>query len=79
MAAVLVRDLSEETHRELKRRAKKNRRSVNAEIRATLDEAVRPVERMKVGTEIRKLVAKYGGFDLEIERDQTPAGSVSFE
>ncbi len=78
MTAVLVRDLSPETHRELKKRAVRNGRSVSAEILATLDEAMRPAERIKVGAEIRKLVKKYGGYDLEMERDQTPARFPDF-
>ena len=72
VAAVTIRDLADETHRALKVRAKAHGRSAEAEMRAILDEVVRPAERIKLGTEIRKLVEKYGGFDLDIERDQTP-------
>jgi plasmid stability protein len=79
MAAVTIRNIPEETHRAIKARAKEKGRSAEAEMRAILEEAVLPKERIKVGTEMRKLVEKYGGFDLEIERDQTPAGMVSFE
>ena len=42
MAEVLVRDLKPETHRALKLRAKQHGRSVSAEIRAVLEEAVQP-------------------------------------
>ena len=42
MADVLVRNLGEKTHRELRRRAKQNGRSVNAEILAVLEEAAEP-------------------------------------
>ena len=76
--AVTIRRIRVETHNALKLRAAANGRSAEAEIRAILDEAVRPAERMKVGSEIRKLVQKYGGFDLEIERDKTPARFVDF-
>ena len=79
MAAVTIRRLADETHRALKMRAKANGRSTEAEMRAILDAAVRPEGRIKVGTEMRKLVEKYGGFDLDIQRDQTPAGTVTFE
>jgi antitoxin FitA len=79
MAAVTIRNLSEETHRALKSRAVKNGKSTEAEIRSILEEAVRPEERIKVGSELRALGLEFGGFELEIERDQTPAGSVSFE
>jgi antitoxin FitA len=79
MAAVTIRNLRPETHRAIKARAKAKGRSAEAEIRAILDEAVRPEERIKVGSAIRALVMKYGGFELDIKRDQTPAGTVSFE
>jgi len=79
MAAVTIRKISEETHRAIKARAKAKGRSAEAEMRAILDEAVRPEERIKVGSAIRALVMKHGGFDLHIERDQTAAGTVSFE
>ena len=78
MAAMTIRRMDEETHRAIKLRAKKNGRSAEAEARAILDEAVRPKERVKVGTEIRRLVAKYGGVDLDIERDKTPARFPDF-
>jgi plasmid stability protein len=78
MASMTIRNLADETHRAIKARAKSNGRSAEAETRAILDEAVLPKDRIKVGTEIRKLVAKYGGFDLNIERDQTPARYPDF-
>lgn len=78
MADVLVRNLGEKTHRELKRRAKKNGRSVNAEIVAALDKAAEPEKRVGLGTAIHEFAMKYGGFELEIERDRTPARYVDF-
>jgi plasmid stability protein len=77
--AVTVRKIRVETHNALKRRAAENGRSTESEIRAILDEAVMPKERIKVGTWLHERAMEYGGFDLEIERDQTPAGTVSFE
>ncbi len=79
MASITIRNLADETHRAIKARAKSNGRSAEAETRAILDEAVLPKERIKVGTEMRKLVEKCGGFDLDIQRDQTLAGTVTFE
>lgn len=79
MAAVLVRDLSPEEHRALKIRAMKNGRSLSAEICAIVHDAVLPEERLRLGTAIHELAMKYGGIELEIERDQTPGGQVSFE
>lgn len=79
MAAVTIRKISEETHRAIKARAKAKGRSAEAEMRSILDEAVRPAERVGLGTAIHEMAMKYGGFELDIERDQTPAGIVVFE
>ncbi|WP_263375147.1 FitA-like ribbon-helix-helix domain-containing protein [Granulicella aggregans] len=80
MAAVTIRNLSDETHRALKVRAKQKGRSTEAEIRSILDEVVNPPERLKIGTELAKLGKLFGGVELDIKRDQTPAGStVNFE
>jgi plasmid stability protein len=79
MVAITVRNIPEETHRALRARAKAHGRSTEAEIRAVLDEAVRPEGRLKLGSAIRAIVEPLGGFDLEITRDQTPPRFVSFE
>ncbi len=80
MPAVTVRNISEETHRRLKARAAKRGNSTEAEIRLILDEAVRPVKKeVGLGTALRELGKKYGGWDLEIKRDQTPIDPAIFE
>ena len=79
MAAVTIRNLAEETHRALKQRAALHGRSTEAEIRSILEEAVLPSERLKMGSELAALAEKYGGFDLEIERDQSPVQPAKFE
>ena len=79
MAAVTIRNLPEETHRALKQRAAKHGRSTEAEIRSILEAAVRPSERTKMGSELAALAEKYGGFDLEIKRDQSPVQPAEFE
>ena len=79
MAAVTIRNLPEETHRALKQRAAKHGRSTEAEIRSILEAAVRPGERTKMGSELAALAEKYGGFDLEIKRDQSPVQPAEFE
>ena len=78
MPAVLVRNLTVETHRALKRRAKLHGKSTEAEIRGILDEAVRPETEVGLGTALQELGRKYGPFP-EIERDKTPARYVTFE
>jgi plasmid stability protein len=79
MAAVTVRNLSEETHRALKVRAAQHGRNTEAEIRDILERAVHPPERIKLGSELAAIGREFGGVDLDIERDPTPAGTVSFE
>lgn len=79
MAAVTIRNLAEETHRALKQRAAQHGRSTEAEIRSILEEAVLPSGRIKMGSELAALADKYGGFDLEIERDQSPIEPAKFE
>jgi len=79
MAAITVRNLSEETHRALKLRAAQHGRSTEAEIRAILEEAARPKNRIKVGSELAAFGRRFGGLDLDIERDPTPTEPVSYE
>ncbi len=77
MGAVTIRNLPEDTHQALKRRAERHGRSTEAEIRAILEEAVHPVERMGIGTELAAFGKLHGGLDLEIERDKTPVKAQS--
>jgi antitoxin FitA len=78
MASVVVRNLSNETHRALRLRAANNGRSTEAEIRAILDEAVLPKDRLKLGSAMAALGAQID-FDLEIVRDVAPARATDFE
>lgn len=79
MSAVTIRNLPEETHRALKRRAAEHGRSTEAEIRAILEEAVRPEGRVKVGSALAAFGRRFGGIDLEIERDPAPTDPATFE
>lgn len=78
MAAVTVRNLSDETHRALRVRAAQNGRSTEAEIRAILEEAVRPKEQLKIGSELAAFGDKYK-LDLVIARDPEPIRIATFE
>jgi len=78
MAAVTIRNLSPETHRALKQRATRNGRSAEAEIRAILDEAVRPDDRVKIGSALAAFGRRFGGVDLEIDRETDPIEPASF-
>ncbi len=79
MAAVTVRNLPEETHRALKLRAAEHGRSTEAEIREILEEAIRPKNRLKIGSELAAFGRRFGGLDLEIDHDRTPAEPAEFE
>jgi antitoxin FitA len=73
MAAIVIRNLSSATHRALQARAAQHGRSTEAEARAILDEAVRPEERVKLGSALAAFGRSVGGLDLDISRDATPA------
>lgn len=84
MPAVTIRNFPEETHRALKLRAAHHGRSAEAEIRAILEEAVRPPNRLRLGSALSALSREVGltnsDFEaLEQERDRTPAIPMSFE
>ena len=78
MPAIVVRNLSPETHRALRVRARRHRRSTEAEIRAILDGAVRPATRLKLGSALAELAKRFGGLDLKLTRDKTPAEPADF-
>jgi len=70
MAVVTVRDLPEETNRALRLRAAKHGRSTAAEIRAILEEALRPEGRVKIGSALAAFGQRFGGLDLDVTRDE---------
>jgi plasmid stability protein len=79
MAVVTVRNLSDATHRGLRLRAVQNGRSTEAEIRAILDAAIHPPERLQLGSALRAIGQQLGGLELDITRDKTPIRPVDFE
>ena len=79
MASITVRNLPDETHRALRMRAALAGRSTEAEVRAILESAARPEGRVKLGSLLAEIGQQAGGFNLEIERDKTPAEPISFE
>lgn len=66
MASLTVRNIPDEIHRALRVRAAKHGLSTEAEIRAILEQAVRP--NIKLGTLLSKIGHEVGGVDLEVER-----------
>ncbi|MES1927386.1 Arc family DNA-binding protein [Salinisphaera sp. T31B1] len=77
MSAVTIRNLSEETHRALKVRAAKHGRSMEAELRAILESAVRPKTRL--GTALAEFGREMGGVELPTNRDDSPLEPAAFE
>jgi antitoxin FitA len=84
MAAVTIRNLSEEAHRALKVRAVHHNRSAEAEMRAILEAAVRPEGRVRLGTALSQMSRKIGLTNADVEalkqaRDSLPAEPIKFE
>jgi antitoxin FitA len=84
MAAVTIRNLSEEAHRALKVRAARHNRSTEAEMRAILEAAVRPEGRLLLGTALSEIGQKYGITNADVEaleqvRDTHPAEPINLE
>ena len=83
MAAVTIRKLSESAHRALKVRAARNNRSTEAEMRAILEAAARPAERLRLGTALADRSRKIGLANADVEaleriRDRRPAEPLRF-
>jgi plasmid stability protein len=84
MPAVTIRNLSEEIHRALKVRAARHGRSTEAEMRDILESAVRPAERLRLGSALSALSRKAGLTNADFEaleqvRDKMPATPMSVE
>ena len=80
MPSLTVRNLPDETHRALRVRAALHGRSAEAEVRAILEETVRPAERLKIGTEIHRISQEIGGMeDLDISRERSEIKGADFE
>ncbi|MGY4177647.1 plasmid stability protein [Bradyrhizobium sp. USDA 4518] len=67
MAAVTIRNLSEEAHRDLKVRAVQHNLSAEAEMRAILQAAVRPEGRLRLGTDLSEMSRKIGLTNADVE------------
>jgi len=84
MAMLTVRNLPDEVHRALRMRAAEHGRSTEAEVRDILEAAVKPADRVKLGTFLVEYGDEAGLSDDEYSifeniRDRTPATPVSFE
>jgi plasmid stability protein len=84
MAAVTIRNLSDEAHRALKLRAAQHNRSAEAEMRSILEAAVRPEGRLRLGTFLQEIGRKYDITKADIEaieqvRDKRAAEPMKFD
>lgn len=84
MAAVTIRNLSEAAHRALKVRAAQHNRSAEAEMRAILEAAVCPEDRLRLGTALSRISRKIGLTNADVEALEQvhrtrPAKPIRFE
>jgi len=83
MAMLTVRNLSDEVHRALRVRAARHGRSTEAEVRAILEDAVKPEGRLKLGSLLADIGrrAKLTDEDFAVfeRRSKTPAEPIGFE
>jgi hypothetical protein len=48
-------------------------------VRAILEQVARPAGRIQLGSLLAEIGQQAGGFDLNLERDKTPAEPMRFE
>jgi plasmid stability protein len=74
MATLTIRDLDEELRASLRVRAARHGRSMEAEVREILRDALaRPVPADQLGSRIRQRFATLGGAELELPARTDPA------
>jgi len=82
MKNVTIRNLSDEVHRAIRQRAAAHERSIEAEMRAILTDAVQPAERVKLGSRLAEIWAADPLTDEEHallnNRDHTPHEPMEF-
>lgn len=78
MPAVVIRNLSVETHRALKQRAREKGVSTEAEIRSVLDDAVGAGGK-GLGSVLYEMSRELGGVELDGLRDRSPLQPAEFE
>ncbi|MCK9466117.1 MAG: Arc family DNA-binding protein [Thiopseudomonas sp.] len=79
--AVTVRDVPEEVHRAIRVRAAQHGRSLQAEMLAIFEQAVKPEGRVKLGNLLGEIGREVKLTDEEVagfERDHSPARAANF-
>jgi len=83
MAVLTVRNVPDEVHRALRMRAARHDRSTEAEVRAILEEAVKPGGRIRLGSLLADIgrQAKITDEDFVVfqQRDTSPAQPISIQ
>lgn len=79
MGSLNVRNLSDATHKALRIRAAQHGRSMEAEVRAILDDVVSPRQKIGLGSMLAEIGRDFEGVELDIARDRTPADPANFE
>ena len=84
MPSMTVRNVPDEVHRAIRARATKHGHSIEAELRNILESAVRPQNRLRLGSMLAAAGRKVGLTEedliiLERVRDRTPARAAKFE
>ena len=84
MAMMTLKDIPDELHSALKARAKRNNRSLVAEVRNILKEVLQPEDRVLMGDALVDIGQGIGLTDeevgiLERNQDKAPAEPVKFE
>ena len=79
VAALNIRNLDETVKRRLQVRAARHGRSMEAEVRAILSEAVRePADSAGLFTTLLDRFSALGGIDLDLPRREEPARAADF-
>lgn len=88
MAVLTVRNVPDDVHRALRRRAAEHGRSTEAEVRAILESAVKPADRVRPGSRMAEIARQAGVTEedgdalqraIEETRDKYPAEPMEFE
>ena len=84
VAVLTVRNVPDDVHRALRLRAAQHGRSTESEVRAILEAAVKPKERVRLGSLLAEVSRRAGLTDEDVAvfdrvRDRTPAKPLSFE
>lgn len=79
MGNMSIRNIPDDAYDALKRRAHKNGRSAEAEVRAMIVESARRDDAGGFGSRLRGCFAGIEGDELDVVRDRTAALPASFE